>query len=336
MNWDEPYRRMSLSRAFELASAELWAMGRISGELHLGTGEEVVAAAAVTALHTEDAVACDHRCSPPFVMRGVSPTALFAELLGRPNGLCRGWGGHMHLFHDDPLTVSSGIVGSAGPTAAGFALAARRLRTGSVAVGFFGDGAANQGMLMEALNLAVAWRLPVVFVCKNNEWAITTRSAEVTGGSLEERFASFGLRTFVTDGSRLTKCHAVMSDAIQGARRGNPAAVLASVPRLHGHMLGYKAARIADHPTSAEARAQVQQSLASLSGQGGSLLARSAALFTQLRTLGRSRGEAPGGRDDPLERARRDAAREGVDVSRIDQESVERIDDALTELGVSR
>ena len=148
------YAQMLKSRLFEEAIAKLWHDGLVSGEMHLGTGEEAIMAGVVTQLQDGDAMALDHRGTAALLMRGVDPVLILRELLGYADGLCGGMGGHMHLFSKEHLAASSGIVGSSGPAAAGFALAAQHLRPGTVAVAFFGEGAMNQGMLLEAINLA--------------------------------------------------------------------------------------------------------------------------------------------------------------------------------------
>jgi pyruvate dehydrogenase E1 component alpha subunit len=150
------YAKMLESRLFEEAVIRLWQDGLISGEMHLGTGEEAIIAGVVSNLQESDTMALDHRGTAAMLMRGEDPVSLLRELLGRPDGLCGGMGGHMHLFSKKALAASSGIVGAAGPTAAGFALSAQYLRPGSIAVAFFGEGAVNEGMLMESMNLAVA------------------------------------------------------------------------------------------------------------------------------------------------------------------------------------
>ena len=187
------YREMLRSRQFEEAVRQLWSRGLISGEMHLGVGEEAIAAGTVCQLQGGDALALDHRGTPPLVMRGVGLVPLLQEFLGCDDGLCHGSGGHMHLFAPEYLAVSSGIVGAAAPTAVGLALSAQHLRPGKIAIAYFGEGAMNQGMVMEAMNLAVVWRLPVIFVCKDNNWSITTHSSDVIGGNLLERARSFGM-----------------------------------------------------------------------------------------------------------------------------------------------
>jgi pyruvate/2-oxoglutarate/acetoin dehydrogenase E1 component len=214
------YRLMLKSRLFEIEVTRLWQEGHIPGEMHLGMGEEAIVAGVVGQLSEGDAMALDHRGTPPLLMRDVDPVILLREFLGRSDGLCRGRGGHMHLFCRNPLAASSGIVGASGPTAAGFALAARYLRPGTVAAAFFGEGAANQGMLMESLNLAAAWKLPVLFICKDNQKAITTSSPSVTGGVLTERARGFGMPAEAVDGIDAERVWHAAHEAITRARKG--------------------------------------------------------------------------------------------------------------------
>lgn len=243
------YRQMLRSRLFEEAVMVLWERGLISGEMHLGTGEEAIMAGVVLQVQDGDALALDHRGTAALLMRGVDPVRLLREFLGQPEGLCRGMGGHMHLFAPEFLAASSGIVGSSGPAAAGFALASQYLRAGRVAVAFFGEGATNQGMLLESLNLAVAWQLPVLFVCKDNQWEITTPGASVTGGILTERARGFGMPAVDVDGRDVEAVWAAAGDAIRRARQGEgPTFLHASCVHLQGHFLGDQLLRIASNP----------------------------------------------------------------------------------------
>jgi len=243
------YALMLKSRLFEEVVTQLWRDGLISGEMHLGTGEEAIAAGVVSQLGPGDAMALDHRGTPALLMRGIDPVLLLRELLGRPDGLCGGRGGHMHLFSKDHLVASSGIVGAAGPTAAGFALAAQYLRPGTVAVAFFGEGAMNQGMLLESLNLASVWNLPVIFVCKDDRWAITTPSSQVTGGDLGDRVRGLGLPLTKTDGLDVEKVWQAVQPAIERARAGKgPSFLHAHCVHLEGHFLGYQLLRAAREP----------------------------------------------------------------------------------------
>ena len=233
------YGLMYASRTFEGVVRQIWKDGRISGEMHLGMGEEAIIAGIVSHLIDGDALALDHRGTPPMLMRGIDPVALLREFMGKSDGLCCGMGGHMHLFAPEKLVASSGIVGAAGPAGAGFALAAQMLRPGTVSVAFFGEGAANAGMLMEAMNLAVVWKLPVLFVCKDNDWEISTPANTAVGGSLLARAEAFGLKAFEVDGAEVMAVSAAAQSALQYARNGHgPAFIWAHCVHLEGHFLG--------------------------------------------------------------------------------------------------
>jgi len=243
------YALMFKSRLFEEAVAQLWHDGLISGEMHLGTGEEAIVAAVVSQLVEGDALALDHRGTPPLIMRAVDPVLILRELLGQPDGLCGGMGGHMHLFSKAHLAASSGIVGVSGPTGVGFALAARYLRPGTISVAFFGEGSTNQGMLMESMNLAAVWQLPVLFVCKDDQWAITTATKVKNQADIADRAGSLGLTTFEADGRDVLQVWDAANQAIQHARSGaGPAFLHADCVHLEGHFLGYQMIRVARDP----------------------------------------------------------------------------------------
>lgn len=246
--WDL-YAQMLKCRLFEEATAQLWNEGLISGELHLGTGEEAIITGVVSQLKENDAVALDHRGTAAMLLRGVDPVLLLREILGRPDGLCGGMGGHMHLFSRQHLVASSGIVGADGPSVAGFALAAQYLRPGSVAVAFFGEGSMNQGMMMEALNLSVTWQLPTLFICKDDGWSITSASNEMTGESVTKRARAFGLSTFEVDGRDILKVWGVVSEALKHIRSGRgPVFLRGACVHLEGHFLGYQLLRAIRDP----------------------------------------------------------------------------------------
>lgn len=233
------YERMLKSRLFEEGIAQLWKDGMISGEMHMGLGEEAIVVGVVSQLQEGDAMALDHRGTAPMLMRGVDPILLIREMLGREDGLCKGMGGHMHLFSPEKLAASSGIVGSAGPAAAGFALAGQFLRPGTVSVAFFGEGASNQGMLFESMNLAAVWNLPVIFICKDNQWAITTPASSTVGGNLLSRAEAFGLKASEADGSDVISMWNTAQKAIGHARAGKgPVFLLVHCTHLEGHFLG--------------------------------------------------------------------------------------------------
>ena len=243
------YALMLKSRLFEEAAAKLWSDGLISGEMHLGTGEEAIIAGVVSHLREGDAMALDHRGSAALLMRGVDPVLILRELLGRPDGLCGGMGGHMHLFSRGHLAASSGIVGAGGPAAVGFALAGSRLRPGSVSVAFFGEGTANQGMVMEAMNLASVWNLPVLFVCKDDGWSITARSEKMTGGSLIERARGLGVPPIDADGLDVSAVWTAAEKAVARARAGRgPSFLRFRCVHLEAHFLGFQLLRAVRNP----------------------------------------------------------------------------------------
>jgi acetoin:2,6-dichlorophenolindophenol oxidoreductase subunit alpha len=233
------YQKMLKCRCFEEMVSDLWFEGKISGEMHLGIGEEALMAALFSQLEMEDAIAVDHRGTAPFLLKGINPVTLLLEFLGHPKGLCKGRGGHMHLFSKEHLAASSGIVGSAGPAAAGFALAVKYNNLNNIAVAFFGEGAMNQGMLMESMNLAAVWKLPVLFICKNNGWAITTRSESVTGGNLQDRVHGLGIEGYDVDGLDVTATWTLLNEIIPKMRKKpKPYFINAHITHKEGHFLG--------------------------------------------------------------------------------------------------
>jgi pyruvate dehydrogenase E1 component alpha subunit len=299
------YTLMLRSRLFEESVAALWKQGLISGEMHLGTGEEAVAAGVVDHLRDGDAMALDHRGTPPLMMRGVDPVLLLREFLGRPDGLCSGMGGHMHLFSPQHLAASSGIVGSSGPAAVGFALAAVHLRPDSLCVAFFGEGAMNQGMMLEAMNLAVAWTLPVLFVCKDNEWAVTTRSSSVTGGSLSDRAGGLGMPTADVDGCDVEAVWHAAQGAVTRARNGEgPTFLHARCIHLEGHFLGDPLLRAARQP-AAEMTKVVGPLLRSASKGKGAPIRERLDNLRMIGTLSAAVQDQVSKAHDPLDRARR-------------------------------
>ena len=295
------YELMLRSRLFEEATSRLWSDGLISGELHLGTGEEAVVAGIVSNLRDGDAMALDHRGTSALLMRGVDPGLLLRELLGRPQGLCGGAGGHMHLFARDVLAASSGIVGAAGPAGVGFALAAEMLRPGTVAVAFLGEGAMNQGMVMESLNLAAVWTLPVLFACKDDGWSITTPSPSMTAGTLEERARGLGVAVVGVDGLDALAVWQAAREAIERARSGaGPTFLHARCVHLEGHFLGFPLIRMMRDPLG-EAPGIVGPVARSLFKPGGAPLgerwrgvkAVAAAALATLRDPRREHGNDP-------------------------------------------
>ena len=273
------YSLMLKSRLFEEATAKLWHEGLISGEMHLGTGEEAIIAGVVSHLKDGDAMALDHRGTAAMLMRGIEPVPLLREFLGYKDGLCGGMGGHMHLFSKEHLAASSGIVGSEGPAAAGFALAAQCLRPGAIAVAFFGDGAMNQGMLMESMNLSAVWKLPVLFVCKDDGWGITTKTESSTGGELNERARGLGVPAVDIDGCDVSKMWEAAGAAIERIRSGQgPIFLHTKCVHFEGHFLGFQPIRIVRDPLKEMSKIAVPLTKSLLKIDGASLSERIAGL----------------------------------------------------------
>ncbi len=280
------YKLMLKSRLFEEAIAKLWHEGLISGEMHLGTGEEAIVAGVVAQLQEGDAMALDHRGTAALLMRGVEPGLILRELLGYATGLCGGMGGHMHLFSKEFLAASSGIVGAEGPVAAGFALSAQYLRPGRIAVAFFGDGAMNQGMLLESMNLASAWNLPVLFICKDDGWAISTRSESMTGGSLNERARGLGIPAAEVDGCDVSQVWEASHSAIERARSGHgPSFLHARCVHFEGHFLGFQLIRTLRDPLKEMPEIAVPLTRSFLHPGGATLRERVAGLKTVLTAV---------------------------------------------------
>ncbi len=325
------FRQMLRARTYELAVDDLWQRGLIAGEMHLGTGEEAVAAGVVTLLEDGDGLALTHRCSPALVVRGVPLVPMLRELLGCEDGLCRGRGGHMHLFSKEHMVATSGIVGASLPTAAGFALANRRLRPRKVAVAFTGTGAMNSGMALETLNLAVAWSLPLLVVCIDNGWAITTPSEAVTGGDLVGRARSFGFRAAQVSGRDVVAVHTAAARLVDATRRGKgPSFLLATCPRLDGHFLGDPLLRMARQPV-AEGRNTLSKVLASAMSRGGGGLADRAGGMTRMMSVMAKarRGPTRERRGDPMLAARKAMKKHQAELDRIEAEVASEIRAAL-------
>ncbi len=310
------YEQMYLSRLYEEATAVLWNKGLISGEMHMGIGEEAIIAGTVCQIQEGDALALDHRGTAAMLMRGVDPVALLREFLGHPEGLSDGKGGHMHLFSPEHLAASSGIVGSSGPAAAGFALAARYLRPDNLALAFFGEGAVNEGMMMETMNLAVIWNLPLVFICKDNDWSISTRSSKMIGAELCLRAQGFGLATADVDGTDVTAVWSAAAEAMTRAREGDgPTFLHCRCRHFEGHFLGDQLLRISRRPL--DNRAQFTSLLrALLHRQGAGIGQRLASLREVLVTVRDARAESKAREDDPLLLCR---AKLNHDLPRLDK-----------------
>jgi pyruvate dehydrogenase E1 component alpha subunit len=234
------YRRMLGMRAFELSCLAGFSAREIHGELHLGIGQEAVAAGIAEHLRPEDAVVSTHRNHLHALAKGVDPRGLMAEIFERETGICRGRGGHMHPF--DPTTnfSATGIVGSSLPVALGYAYAFAMEGGTRVAVAATGDGGTNAGAFHECLNMAGAWKLPLVVLVENNEWAISVRSANVIATeTIAERAVSYRAWGERVDGRDADVVAEAFGRAVNHARSGNGPAVLeAMCDRFRGHYEG--------------------------------------------------------------------------------------------------
>ena len=223
----ELYRRMRLIRGFEELALRLVKSGDIVGGTHPYIGEEAVAVGVCSALADHDLLTSTHRGHGHVLAKGADPGRMLAELAGRDTGLNRGRGGSMHAAD---VTVgilgANAIVGAAAPIAVGAAWAARRSGSGQVVATFFGDGGLNQGVLLEALNLAALWRLPVLFVCENNGYATTMPIRTGVAGTAAGRAAAFGIPAQTVDGMDVEAVRDAAALAADRARGGGGPALI--------------------------------------------------------------------------------------------------------------
>jgi pyruvate dehydrogenase E1 component alpha subunit len=227
-------------RLFEEQVNDLYTRALMPGLAHLYIGEEAVAVGICEALRSDDYITSTHRGHGHCLAKGASPDRMFAELLGKEAGYCRGKGGSMHIA--DPATGNLGanaiVAGSAG-IATGAAFSARRLGTNRVAVCFFGEGALGQGVLYEVMNLAQLWKLPVIYVCENNLYNEYTHYSETTAGDILSRATAFGLIAESVDGQDVRLVHQAAIRLVDHARQGSgPAFLLCHTYRYHGHHVG--------------------------------------------------------------------------------------------------
>ncbi len=330
------YRQMLRSRLFEEEVQELWEKGLIYGEMHMGLGEEAVVAGIVAHLRQGDAMVLDHRGTPPLVMRGVDLSLLIREFLGRADGLCSGRGGHMHLFSKEHLAASSGIVGASGPMAVGFALASQHSRSQNLTLAFFGEGAMNQGMLLESLNLAVVWKLPLVFICKDNELAITTHSPSVTGGNLIERVKGFGMPALEVDGTDVESVWKAGRDAARRARRGEgPSFLLCRCLHFEGHFLGDPLLRVVRTPLKQLKKYAGPFVNSLLALKGSPMKDRLQSLRRVVSSTGKTLTRQKRDKLDPLRRTRQKLEIDRSRLKKIEEEVNREIEQAVHELSKS-
>jgi pyruvate dehydrogenase E1 component alpha subunit len=238
--WMRMYRRMVMIRLFEEQVNELYTRALMPGLAHLYSGEEAVAVGICEALRQTDYITSTHRGHGHCLAKGATPDRMFAELLGKKAGYCKGKGGSMHIA--DPATGNLGanaIVGGSAGIATGAALSAKRLGKGQVAVCFFGEGALGQGVLYEVMNLAALWKLPVIYACENNLYNEYTHYSETTAGDILTRGPAFGVPAESVDGQDVRAVYSTARRLVEGARNGEgPTFLVCNTYRYTGHHVG--------------------------------------------------------------------------------------------------
>jgi pyruvate dehydrogenase E1 component alpha subunit len=228
------YERMIRIRAFEQKVQQLFKLGKLPGFVHLYIGEEAVAVGACSVLRDGDRITSTHRGHGHLIAKGADVERMMAELFGRRSGYCKGKGGSMHIF-DFGLGIlgANGIVGGGIPIATGAALADRVLDRDNVTIAFFGDGAANQGVLHEALNLSAVWSLPIIYLCENNQYTEWMRTEDITAGRIADRAHAFGVPGVQVDGNDVFAVREAVSTAVDRARRGEGPSLIEAVTYRH-------------------------------------------------------------------------------------------------------
>jgi acetoin:2,6-dichlorophenolindophenol oxidoreductase subunit alpha len=231
------YESMVLIRRVEERLRDDSAAGKLPGAVHLYIGEEAIAAGVCAHLEARDYATSTHRGHGHFLAKGGDVRAMMAEIWAKREGICQGMGGPMHVADlSRGILGANGIVGAGLSIATGAAFGAKLDRDGKVAVCFFGDGASNQGALMETLNLSALWQLPLVFVCENNGFSEFTPAAEVTAGRIADRARPFSVPVDEVDGNDVTDVWRAAGEAIRRAREGGgPSFIEARTYRIQGH-----------------------------------------------------------------------------------------------------
>ncbi len=238
--WIRAYRQMVRIRLFEEQVNELYTRALMPGLAHLYSGEEAVAVGICEALRIDDYITSTHRGHGHCLAKGAAPDRMFAELLGKEAGYCRGKGGSMHIA--DPESGNLGanaIVGGSMGIATGAALSAKMRGSQQVAVCFFGDGAVAQGLLYEVMNMAALWRLPIIYVCENNQYSEYTHTKETLAGDIVARARAFGIHAISIDGQDVRLVRDTTQELVERSRRGEgPAFLECRTYRYYGHHVG--------------------------------------------------------------------------------------------------
>lgn len=237
----EMYRTMILIRHFEETAIAYSKQGHVIGNMHMYVGEEAVATGVCKALTKEDYVASTHRCDGHLIAKGADINKMMAELMGKATGNCGGRAGKMHQCAPEVgLLSANGIVGASESLATGHALYCSMYAPERISVAFFGDGGGNQGAFHEAMNMAAVWKLPVLFVCENNHYAISTNVNTSTAmGTFYQRAAGYGIPGVLVNGNDAVAVYEAAAAAADRARRGEgPTLIECDTYRLRGHHEG--------------------------------------------------------------------------------------------------
>ncbi len=234
----EMYRRMVLIRRFELRVNELFLKGVMPGTIHLSHGQEATTVGATMALRQDDLITLTHRGHGQALAKGVSPHALMAELFGKVTGCCQGKGGSLHVGDISVGALPAiAIVSASSPIAAGMAFAFKRHRTGQIVLNFFGEGAVNEGNWHEAMNLAAVWELPVIFLCENNLYGVSTHITDVMlNDYAAERAAAYRMEGLTIYGNDPILVYDTVAEAAERARgEHKPMMIECLTYRMGGH-----------------------------------------------------------------------------------------------------
>jgi len=238
--WLHMYVQMLTIRVFEEHVNELYTSAKMVGLAHLYAGEEAVAVGVCEALRRDDYITSTHRGHGHCLAKGAAVDRMFAELLGKEAGYCRGKGGSMHIADQETGNLgANAIVGGSAGIATGAAMSSKMRGTGQVTACFFGDGALGQGVLYETMNMASLWKLPVIYVCENNLYNEYTHYSETTAGTVSGRPQAFGIHTEEVDGQDVRAVYAAAQSLVEQARRGEgPAFMICNTYRFYGHHVG--------------------------------------------------------------------------------------------------
>lgn len=240
VSWPGMYEQMLKIRLFEEHVNQLYLTAKMPGLAHLYSGEEAIAVGVCQALRQDDYITSTHRGHGHCLAKGATVDRMFAELLGKEAGYCRGKGGSMHIADQDTGNLgANAIVGGSAGIATGSAMSSKMRGSDQVTVCFFGDGALGQGVLYEVMNIASLWKLPVIYVCENNMYNEYTHYTETTAGELGARARAFGILTEEVDGQDIRTVYATAQRLVERARQGEgPAFMLCNTYRYFGHHVG--------------------------------------------------------------------------------------------------